>query len=84
MDTKELVRGDMKMGEGERGSPGQTWRRAAQPECAFECTRGLRVNSQLWPPARGPVRSGTWRAAFLSRSSVPWLSPGPLAALLSA
>lgn len=47
MDTKELIRGDMKMGEGERGSPGQTRRGAAQPERAFECVRGLRVNSRL-------------------------------------
>lgn len=84
MDTKELIRGDMKMGEGERGSPGQTRRRAAQPECVFECMRGLRVNSQLWPHVRGPLRSGTSGAAFLSRSSIPWLSPGPPAALLSA
>lgn len=61
MDTKELIRGDMKMGEGERGSPGQMRRRAAQPECAFECMRGLRVNSQLWPAARSPLRSGTWQ-----------------------
>lgn len=84
MDTKELNRGDMKMGEGERGSPGQMRRRAAQPECAFECMRGLRVNSRLWPAARSPLRSGTWRAAVLNRSGVPWLSPGPPAALLSA
>lgn len=59
MDTKELIRGDMKMGAGERGIPGQTQRRAAQPEYAFECIRGLRVNSQLWPLVRGPLRSGT-------------------------
>lgn len=55
MDTKELIRGDMKMGEGERGSPGQTQRRAAQPECAFVCMRGLRVNSQLWPSRSPPL-----------------------------
>lgn len=84
MDTKELIRGDMKMGEGERGSPGQMRRRAAQPECAFECMSGLRVNIQLWPPARGPLCSGTWRAAVLSRSSIPWRSLGPPAAVLSA
>lgn len=61
---KRAYWGDMKMGAGERGSPGQTRRRAAQPECAFECVRGgLRVNSQLRPPARGPLCSGTWGAA---------------------
>lgn len=59
MDTKGLIRGDMKMGAGERGSPGQMQRGAAQPECAHECMRGLRVNSQLRPSARGPLRSGT-------------------------
>ena len=59
MDTKELIRGDMKMGEGESGSPGQTWRRAAQAECVIECMRGLRVNSELRQPACGSLCSGT-------------------------
>lgn len=40
MDTKEHIRGDMKMNEGERGSLGQTRRGAAQPESAAEWLRG--------------------------------------------
>lgn len=75
MDTKELIGGDMKMGEGERGSPVQMRRRAAQPACLSEIMRGLRRNSQLWP-ARSSVGP-----AVPSRSSIPWLSPGPSAVL---
>ncbi|CAB1448717.1 unnamed protein product [Pleuronectes platessa] len=71
MDTKGLIRGDMKMGTGERGSLGQIRRRAAQPESAYECMRGLRVSSQLRPPARGPPRSGTWGAAVLNEVLPP-------------
>lgn len=58
-DTKELVRADMKMGEGERGSPGHKQKRAVQAECASECVRGLRANSRLWPLARRSLPSGT-------------------------
>lgn len=77
MDTKELIRGDMKMGEGgkKEGVPGQARRGAAQPECAFESVRG--AESEQSAPATGSrslsFRSGTRQAAVLSRSSAPWL-----------
>lgn len=74
---KGLLGGDMKMGEGERGSPVQMRRRAAQPVClnargGWEWTassgRLLAVLSAVGPTVP-------------SCSSIPWLSPGPSAVL---
>lgn len=87
MDTKELIRGGYEDGQGvKRESRTDVEKSSAASECAFECVRWLKVNSQLWPLARGPSPP-LWdpkgcRPKFAP--ALPWLSPGPPAAVLSA